>query len=237
MKRVNDLHKLNHYIEKYQLLQYFKEDMRAYMGLYEVERNQYICKEKDPLTLFMFFVEGKAKVFQTMSNGKTLLLSFYTPMKVLCDVELVEALELTCNVQALETCYCISLETKKCRGILLEDPVFLKFVSGQLGQKLLRISQNSAINLLYPLETRLASYLVSIATKADLSDEVLPVKCEWYVRENLTQMAELLGTSYRHLHRAILALEKSGYLIRENACLYIADISGLRTLSDEVYKA
>lgn len=237
MKKVNDLVKMNNYIEKFQLTQYFSAEMRPFMALYEIERNQYICKEKDPLTHFMFFVEGKAKVVQTMSNGKSLLLSFYTPMKVLCDVEFVECLEITCNVQALETCYCIGLETRVCRPILLEDPVFLRFMSGQLGQKLLRLSQNSAINLLYPLETRLASYLVSIATKADSSEIVSEVKCEWFVRENLTQMAELLGTSYRHLHRALLALEENGYLIRENACLYIADISGLRAISDEVYKA
>ena len=62
--------------------------------------------------------------------------------------------------------------------------------------KLASLSVSNSVNILYPLENRLASYILASYTNEDNNNT-----------ENLTQIAEFLGTSYRHLLRVVKEFE------------------------------
>ena len=196
MKRINNVSLKNKYIDKYGLNNFFTNDMSEYMELILFEKNDYICKESEKMNYLYFFVEGKAKVYVILKNGKSLLLCFYYPMTVLGDLELVNNCDTTTNIQVLRDSYCIAIDLSKVRENLLLDAKFLRYACDSLGGKLQRSSNNSSINLLYPLENRFASYLLS----------VLPSYSDFITIEGVNHISELLGSSYRHLNRVIKSL-------------------------------
>ena len=78
-----------------------------------------------------------------------------------------------------------------------------------------RSSKNSSINLLYPLENRVASYIISIGVKEDSK--------YFKFDETLTIISELLGTSYRHLLRTLNKLVDKKILSREKDLYIVLD--------------
>lgn len=76
---------------------------------------------------------------------------------------------------------------------LIQDSKFLKFTCESLAEKLDALSLNSSINLLYPLENRLASYInESLICKTEERDTL-------YIDfdENLVNVAGLAGDLYQ----------------------------------------
>ncbi len=67
------------------------------------------------LIIFFFLVKGKAKVYTTLSNGKSLLLCFYNDFKLLGDVEIINLENASSNVQVIEDTYCLAISLKKCK--------------------------------------------------------------------------------------------------------------------------
>lgn len=127
----------------------------------------------------------------------------------------------------LSFCYPLNIVREK----LLKDAKFLRYVCDSLGRKLQSSSNNNSINLLYPLENRLASYI--LAAKEEI---IVDNKKAYIFNEKLTELAELLGTSYRHLLRTINALINKGVISKENGYYKILDKKLLKTLSVGVYK-
>lgn len=89
MNKVKNLKLMNKYIEKYNIDHIFSSSMREHMELFNFKRGQCICKEDEDINYLFFFVEGKAKVYINLKNGKSLLLCFYYPFMVLGDLELI----------------------------------------------------------------------------------------------------------------------------------------------------
>ncbi|WP_341876690.1 transcriptional regulator YeiL [Defluviitalea saccharophila] len=231
MKAINDVYKRNRYIEKYKINQLFSEDMSPFMELFLFKSGEFICKENEEISYVFFFVEGKAKVYITLSNGKSLLLCFYQNFTILGDVELVEKKNASTNVQAIEDVYCIGISLERARGYLLNDPKFLRTICNSLGGKLVRCSNNSSINLLYPLKNRLASYILVAGKPIDQKENR---GIEFY--GNLTEIAELLGTSYRHLLRTLNELTEMRVLKKKNSSYEVIDLEQLRKLAGDLYR-
>ena len=231
MKKINNVSLKNKYIDKYGLNNFFTNDMSEYMELILFEKNDYICKESEKMNYLYFFVEGKAKVYVILKNGKSLLLCFYYPMTVLGDLELVNNCDTTTNIQVLRDSYCIAIDLSKVRENLLLDAKFLRYACDSLGGKLQTSSNNSSINLLYPLENRLASYIMAAAEEVIINN-----KEALLFNENLTEIAELLGTSYRHLLRTLNNLRDKGAIIKSNSGYIIENKNILSMLAADLYK-
>lgn len=231
MKKVNDYEVKRRYIDEYNLNEIFSEDMTEYMELVTFEKNDYICKENEKVEYLYFFVKGKAKVYVSLKNGKSLLLCFYYPLMVLGDLELVNFEEATSNIQVIENSHCIVLPFNKVRDKLLSDAKFLRYTCESIADKLRRSSNNNSINLLYPLESRLASYILVTEEQVNNSEEKI-LKFDG----NLTEISELLGTSYRHLLRTINGLVQRGAIKKVKNYYEIIDESILEELSADLYK-
>ncbi|MGN6714507.1 cyclic nucleotide-binding domain-containing protein [Anaerocolumna jejuensis] len=250
MIKLNDQEKLMEYVRRYKMNNIFTEDMTPYMELLSYRKNEFMVKEGEEIPYLLFLTEGKAKVFTSLSNGKSLLLCFYQGFKVLGDVEAVDNVKAVTNVQAIADTYCVGIAYRNVRRFLLEDARFLRYVCSSLGGKLNRCSKNSSINLLYPLENRLASYIYTTGeriTDTPLSMAVPQTSLQYEMGasvkktvirfdENLTEIAELLGTSYRHLLRTLSEFCERGILKKEGSSYIVTEEETLMELSVDLYK-
>lgn len=199
------------------------------MTLYMFNKNDYICKEEENLENMFFLVEGKAKVSKHLENGKSLLISFYNPFTIIGDVEFIRNNPTDCSVQAIKDTYCIGINFDIVRNQLIKDCKFLINICDYLSEKLTNGSNNSSINLLYPLENRLASYIVAF-TNLDTHNK------KFTLEENYSEIAELLGTSYRHLNRTLSKLCSDKILKRHKKEFIIEDLDKLLYLAGDLYK-
>ncbi len=231
MIKTRNVKEIDRYITKYTMNDIFSKDMKPFMELLFYKKNEYIIKEEQEINHLIFLVHGKAKVYVTLSNGKSLLLCFYQEFRVLGDLEIIDSKKAASNVQVIEDTYCIGISSENVRTYLLNDAKFLRFICGSLGDKLYRCSKNSSINLLYSLENRLASY---ISTTGEKMDDMGQVKITF--EENLTEIAELLGTSYRHLLRTLNVLCTKGIIQKKNNYYEVIDEKTLKKLSADLYQ-
>ncbi len=234
MEKIKNRKKLHDYIEKFQISNFFSEDISDYMDymvLYHFVRNEYIFQSGETFSYFYFFLEGKAKIYQTLSNGKRLLLCFYENFNILGEVELFNSNSFTTNAQAIDDVYCIGIPRNKVREFLLDDPIFLKNISCLLAEKLSRITLNSSINQLYPLKNKLAGYISK--TSYLINEENRP---HFIFKENLSEIAELLGTSYRHLIRTLDQFCNQNILSKKKKYYEITDENQLKHLAMDLYK-
>lgn len=225
MKRINDRNLLEFYISTFELDSLFRKDMRPYMTLMSFERGECICNTGDVLDYFYFDVKGKLKVYTLMENGKSLLLRFNKPLSILGDVEFMSGYKIKCNVDSLNESHLIGIPVEDIRRHAIDDPVFLSFVIKNMGYKLYTISNSTSINLLYSLEKRFASYIISISSE-DNSKGRNEIRTT-----SMTEMATLLGTSYRHLNRVIREMADKGIVSKKNGNISVLDYSKLRELA------
>jgi CRP/FNR family transcriptional regulator, putaive post-exponential-phase nitrogen-starvation regulator len=218
------------YIKAYNMEKLFSDNMKGHMTLYMFDKNEYICKEEEQLENMYFLVEGKAKVSKHLENGKSLLLSFYTPLTIIGDVEFIGNNATDCSVQAIEYTYCIGIKLNVVRSILVKDCKFLLNICEYLSGKLTSNSNNSSINLLYPIENRLASYIVAFVGGDNNKNNKFTFK------ESYSEISELLGTSYRHLSRTLNKFCLQGILIKYNNGYIIEDFEKLLWLAGDLYK-
>ncbi|SKA92969.1 cAMP-binding domain of CRP or a regulatory subunit of cAMP-dependent protein kinases [Caloramator quimbayensis] len=231
MIKINDKRRLEKYILNHRINEIFDNDIKCFMELFYFKRNEYICKEGEDVPYLFFFVEGKVKIYITMSNGKSLLICFYDDFRIIGDMEMMSVKPATNNVQAIQDTYCIGISMETARKYLLNDVKFLRFMCGSLGDKLDKCSNNCSINLLYPLENRLASYILATGQKLNCNGKSV-IK----INENLKEISELLGTSYRHLIRTFNILIEKGGIIKNNGGYEVADEEILKKLSADLYK-
>jgi len=232
MRRLNNQEKLLFYVSKFNIDNLFEINMVDDMELHAFNRGEHICISCEKIDYFYFLVEGKAKVYTLLKNGKSLLLRFYSPLQVMGDVEFLNSDYTTCNVEAIDNVKCIGIPIELLRRVAFHDVNFLQFACKSLGKKLADSSYWSAVNLLYPLENRLASYILAISN----NDEDYTMPCNEIETYRLTDMAELLGTSYRHLNRTLNNLCKKGIIKKEKNSIIVTDRNTLEKLAGDLYE-
>lgn len=225
MFRIDDNKKLNYYVNKYKINEIFSNNMLPHMDIHHFKKNEYICLSGEDVRYLYFFVEGKSKVYITTPNGKSLLIRFYSPVQIVGEIEILNKSTIECNIQAIKECTCIVIPRKEIEEKCLKDPKFLYYISTHLSLKLSSASLSSSVNMLYPLENRLASYILATYTN-EYSNST----------ENLTQISEFLGSSYRHLLRVLNKLESEGIIKRNNKKLIILDKDRLEELAGDLYQ-
>ena len=145
------------------------------------------------------------------------------------DIEFVENPYADCNVQALESCICLALPLNKIKEYGYNDPVFLRFIISSLQKKLRRNSSYMSINILSPIENRFASYLISSLPTNSFDKILVDI-------DGITNLAELLGSSYRHLNRVIKNLSDLKIIEKNKNTIKILDLEKLTYLAQDVYK-
>lgn len=230
MQRIEDRQKMSYYIKKYNINGIFSKDMTEYMEMHLFGKDDHICWNNERLNYFYFLVKGRVKVYTLLKNGKSLLLQFYKPLTVIGDLEFNKNTTASSNIQAIEESLLIAISMDKLREQASNDTKFLMYLINSLSKKLIISSSSGSINLLYPLENRLASYILATTSidDKDEGDRIYPQK--------LTEIADLLGTSYRHLIRTLNKLISQGIIKKEKGIIVILNRDALEILAGDIYK-
>ena len=228
MKKLNNQALLNFYITKYQLNKYLNKNLLESLEIYTFDKNEYICTLNEELNYMYFLVFGKAKVTTLLSNGKSLLICFNNPLSTIGDLELLDNPIADCNVITLEKSICLVLPINKIHIYGYNDPIFLRIIISSLEEKLRKNSVYSSINILYPLENRFAIYLLS-SLPSNLSETTIEI-------ENINNLSQLLGSSYRHLTRVIKKLCSDNIIEKNKNTIKILNLPLLQELASDTYR-
>lgn len=186
-------------------------------------KGEYLSREGEPLEYLCFVVSGKAKVMLSLSDGKQLLLANFISKGIIGDMELMTNVQTHhATLQAVTDFDCIALPLGEYRAMLKENNTFMNYIGGELAGKLMQRAVNGAINTLQPLESRLSAYIIQTAANG-------------YFKEQLTEVAVMVGASYRHLLRCIGKLCRNSILAKESKGYRIINPQTLRAMAGDLY--
>ncbi len=232
MKRFSDTGRIISYLHKFGLTELFSEELVKHMELFVFSKGELVCRKGCESKYIFLLVEGRLKTYNLYSNGRSLLISFNSPLSIFGDVELFSDLKFQCNVETLSESTLITVEAEKVRKYAGNDPDFLKFILRYVSDKLSEFNHLASLNLLYSLDSRLASYLLSLINDSDETDQGQVV-----VIPKLIELAQMLGSSYRHLSRTINELISKDIIEKDRSKVTVKDISKLKELSQcNVYR-
>lgn len=186
-------------------------------------QGEYLFQKDEPVDYIYFVVSGKAKVFQNLSNGKRLLLCYFVSKGIIGDIELMTGERTDSNtIQAVTEFICIGLPLTVYETALKSNVAFLNCVGRELAEKLMQRGANGAVTVLQPLETRLCAYIIQTESHG-------------MFRETLTEVANLLGASYRHLLRCLNKLCKDEVLHKQSSGYRIINRQALNKKAGDLF--
>ncbi|MED4957440.1 cyclic nucleotide-binding domain-containing protein [Paenibacillus macerans] len=226
MKEIEDRGQLKAYMQMHQLDNVFTEPLIPHLTLLTFDQGELICAQGEPSGVMYVLVKGKIKIYNTSEEGRTLVISFKTPLEVIGDVEYIRGSDIINTVEAVSPVHMIAVEYRWLRKYCGDHSPLLRFLLDIITNKFYMKSSSLSFNLLYPVEVRLASYLLSVSFDESGAG---------YRRElstaDLTDAANLIGTSYRHLNRVLQKFAARGLIERSRKGILVKDREGLQKLT------
>ncbi|GGG25740.1 catabolite gene activator protein [Lysinibacillus alkalisoli] len=225
MKRSKDTARIQDYINSHDLTTTLPIDDTYYLMYYE--QGEQICSQGDELQSLAILVEGKVKIYTTSMEGRHLILSFKNALEVIGDIEYIQKVEILNTVEAVTNVVmlCIPLDQV---DKLYEEKIFLHFILQEITRKFYNKSHALSLNVMHPVEMRLASYIVATCCNEGHHRPLATA--------HLPDVASFIGTSYRHINRVIQKLCERQLLERTRECIYVKDEKELRALAnDHIY--
>ncbi|MEJ8305252.1 Crp/Fnr family transcriptional regulator [Saccharibacillus sacchari] len=226
MREIKDSGLLHQYLVQHDLEQVFHEPLRPLLNLYVFEPGEALCSQGASADMLYVLVKGKIKIYTTSPEGKTLVISFKNPPEVIGDIEYIRDLNIINTVEAVSPVTVIGINGKTLKRYGDDHAPLLRFMLDIITKKFYIKSDFLSFNLMYPVEVRLASYLLSVCY--DESDEGFEGRL---ATSELTDTANLIGTSYRHLNRVIRKLSEEGLVERSGGYLHVRDRALLEQLA------
>ena len=127
------------------------------------------------------------------------------------------------SVSAFTDVQCIIIPFESYRSYLLSNLTFMNRICSALAEIVAETSANGAINILYPFEARLCAYIAMTQKNG-------------HFNEKLTDLAEFMGTSYRHLLRTLETLCKKGVIDKMQDGYSVKDELKLHAYKENYYK-
>lgn len=232
MREINDPELLNHYLQTFELEAAFHDRLRPYLTLYSFEQGEKICSQDERAQQLLVLVKGKIKIYTISKEGKTLILSFKNPLEVIGDIEYVRGAPILNTVEAVSLVHMIGIQHRWLDRYGKDHAPLQRLLLEIITEKFYLKSNAMSFNLMYPVEVRLASYLLSVSYAE--SDDRLNGQLN---STKVADAASLIGTSYRHLNRVIRRFVAEGLIERNKDGLSIKDRDGLRELAnDNIYE-
>lgn len=209
-------------MKQYSFAELFCFDIRPFCSTAAFESGAPILKEGADCSELYYLTEGRAKLFLTHENGRVSLVNFLDAPCFIGEMEFLGAQQYSNGVTAVTPCICYKIDTRICREQILNDAKFLRHLCLFLSKKALGNTDKYSKNQAYPLENRLAAFILMTAS----SDGIY--------REKHTEAAEFLGVSYRHLLYVLAGFVKKGFLQKNKNGYQITDIQTLHDFAEKV---
>jgi CRP-like cAMP-binding protein len=226
VKEIGNVEQVEEYMRKFQLEAIFPEKLKVHLHLYAFNQGEFICTQGQASEYLYILVDGKMKIYTTTAEGKTLILSFKTPIEMVGDVEYVRNTDILNTVEAITDVVVIGVHKRHLKQYASDYAPFLQFLLDIITKKFYIKSSSMRFNLFYPVEVRLASYLLSVSF-----DKEDPLYNQERNEINLKDTANLIGTSYRHLNRVIQQFCQAGLIERKKGFIVVKNRDGLTSLA------
>ncbi|PEL18650.1 hypothetical protein CN599_11950 [Bacillus wiedmannii] len=232
MKMENRSDLIIHYLKTNKMLEIFSEIDTAYFQVNHFEKGELICNIDDAMDRLYFVVKGKVKVYTITPEGKKLILRFINPLAVVGDIELIQDSKAHHVVEACSDVIAISISHAVIRSKLLHDPIFMNFLLENIANTLKISTRFTALNLLYPVELRVASYLLSISTDSNGTMYKKDLDAT-----SISSIADFIGVSYRHIIRVLQKFYKEKLIEKRNGVIVIKDFFKMKEVAkDNIYE-
>ena len=223
--KVKDPRKIARYRKQYPVHRYFTADMSEYLELHTFQKGEHLCEERKTPDHLYFILEGKVKLSLIHHDGNVTLVQYYEPGDILGELELLGMRQQSQTIEAVGDVTCLALPFEPCKKVMLEDAKFLQNLCRLIAGKMQR-SVNKLVGMqTYPLENRLAAYFLQKEEE---------VGREQWMRVKLTDLAQYLGTSYRHLSRVIRDFDEAGWIEKDRTKMRVLKREGLIELAEQM---
>lgn len=183
--------------------------------LLKFDRGEWLLNEGHPIGYLYFLLSGKASVSSSAENGRRLLLCYYISDGIIGDIELITSRKnAISSMQAITPLICIGLPLERYAPKLLANPKFVLRAAEGIAEKLNDSVRNCTETILKPFEQRLCIYILQSAQ-------------DGFFHETLTNVADQLGSSYRHLLRCLQRLCEEGLLDKRKGGYFVLDSEAL----------
>lgn len=220
------------YINQPYLQAFFSSFDLSKIQLCSYTKGECMITAGEPLQNLYFVVKGKVKVFTVTPEDKRLIIRFVKAPVTLGDIEFANEEAAMNFVEASTDCMAICVSYKHVKEEIGNDINFLYFLLKSIAQKFRTKTNFTSFIVLYPVEVRFASYLLSISTDTEGT-----MFREEMKNSSILDIADMIGTSYRHLNRVIQKLCHQKIIERVNGSIHIKNIDKLRELAkNNVYE-
>jgi CRP/FNR family transcriptional regulator, putaive post-exponential-phase nitrogen-starvation regulator len=217
MKKVQQKEK-QRYLEKHSIAHLFSFTIEDGIEVHEYQRDEWIIREGMRPDYLFYVIEGKAKIYITYQNGKVSLINFINMHDYIGEMELLHEVYYTKGIQASTRTICFAIPLSQYRNQMLEDTLFLRELTKFLSLKATNMAAKYSQSLAFPLENRLADFILQTADK------------DVYKEKHVT-VCDFLGVSYRHLLHVLAQFCESGYLRKEGVRYLIEQRGRLEELA------
>lgn len=204
------------YLEQFGLGTMFPERVKEAMRLETYASGSRLFSQGETAGTLYFLVQGKLKISMLSPEGKRLIVAFKSPFDFVGDVEYVQKCRLINTVETVTDTTVIRLPYSVLENEMAGNAEWLQFLLESITRKFEIKSQAMNFSLLYAVDVRVASYLLAMTPDQTTLDST-----------SLVDMADLIGTSYRHLNRVLKHFEEQGWLVKKRGKITITDRSAL----------
>ncbi len=195
---INNSALLKEYCEKFDISTHFSNWSDLTKKLVHYEKGEIIAFYGDQANKLFFLVKGIIKFSCITDDYEEYFFFDAINEGLFGEVEYVMNIPLITQSEVIEDCHCIVIPVKENRKLLDNDLKFQIFLTNILAKKY-NDMRNLCMNAeSYPLEVRLARYLVVDTTNCNIS--------------NLTQITKAIKCSYRQLLRTMKKFVENGWI-------------------------
>lgn len=227
MKIIKNPSLLQEKLKEYALHQIFEDNKQRPFTLQLYKPGEVVLREGEEMQQLLYLVEGRVKATSSVETGKSLLLRFNHPLALIGDLELIRHMPVQSQITAVTECLFIALPFDYIYKHEMTNPAFLQELLKHLSYKLQTLTTASRVNLLASVENRLASYLLSTSTPGNEFGTELQTG-------NIGEIADLLGTTHRHLNRVLHSMTEKGILEKTRKHIRIVDYEKLEEMSQGI---
>jgi len=222
MKTMKDPMAVRRHLANHRLDAVFPEELVPHLALIEYGQGETVCRQGERSQAVYFLVQGKVKIYTTSAEGKTLIVSFKHPPEIVGDVEYARGAPILNTVEAVTSVVMILVPHVAMRQYGERHAPLMKHMLDVVANKFYDKSNALSFNLLYPVDVRLAGYLLS----ASFDSSGFPNGGRLDTGR-LSDAASVLGTSYRHLNRLLRQWADEGLIEREKGHILVKDRTAL----------
>lgn len=222
------MEQIDHYMKRYGLDEVLPSAIRPQLKLVRYTPGEAICTQGAKAEQLHFLVSGKIRVSHTSAAGKRLVLSFKYPLDLIGDIEYVRRTPFLNTVEAVTPVEMLVVRFEDLARHAQDDVTWLHYLLEGITRKFEMKSQSMSFNLFYPVDVRLASYLLSMTPEETTLGSTV---------DELTDIADLIGTSYRHVNRTLKRFVEARLIVRDRRHITIMDRAGLiAVVGESIYE-